>query len=335
MWAATAAATQRTVVATWPDYDPDGAEAGGRLAAAGLDLRLEPKLDHRTPEEVVSIMRGASGCIVSTDPFPRTVLETLPGLRVIARVGVGTDSIDLDVATSRGVAVTTTPGANTDCVADHAVAMILACARRLPRFDRSVRAGRWERTGPHAGFDLSGSTVGVVGAGAIGKAVLRRLAGFPVTRLFLDPAGTGDVEGAERVAGLDELLARSTIVSLHVPFLPETRGLIGARELALLGPEGILVNTARGGIVDEPALVEALGAGRLRAAALDVFEREPPVDERLLALDNLLLSPHVAALSRGTIARMVAMATASVCEVLAGGRPHGLVNPAALDRPGG
>jgi phosphoglycerate dehydrogenase-like enzyme len=273
-------------------------------------------------------MEDAVAGIVSTDPFDAAVFAACPKLRVLARVGVGIDSIDLAAATAAGVVVTTTPGANDQVVADHTLALMLATVRRIVETDRSVRAGEWSRGGPLTAWDLHGRTVGIVGLGAIGQAVARRLRGFDCIVLGHD-VEPRQVMGVESLP-LDELLTRSHVVTVHVPLSGSTRGLIGKRELALLPAGAIVVNAARGGIVDEEALVQALRSGRVRAAALDVFADEPPAGSPLLELPNVVLSPHVAALSEGSIRRMLSMAAQSVVAVLEGREPAGVVNPPAL-----
>jgi phosphoglycerate dehydrogenase-like enzyme len=314
-------------------YDPCGARTGERLQAAGLRVRFAPKTGARGAAELAALVRDAVAAIVSTDPFDPSVFAAATRLRAIARVGVGTDSIDLAAATERGVVVTTTPGANHDTAADHALALILACLRRLREHDASVRRGEWPRGGALTPWDLHGATVGLVGYGAIGRAVGRRLAAFDTRLLVTEPLG--DVgRGAERVA-LGELLTRSAVVSLHLPLTRETRGLIGRRELARMRPDAVLVNTSRGGLVDEAALAEALRQGRLRAAALDVFAAEPDVPETLRSLPNVLLTPHIGGLSERSIERMTAAATENVLRVLRGAPdPATVANPAVLDRLG-
>lgn len=316
------------VVVTWPDYDPDGQHLGRALRRAGLTVRLEAKRGARSPSQMRALLDGAVAAIVSTDPFDAGVLAASPDLRVIARVGVGVDSIDIDAATAHGVAVTITPGANEATVADHTVALMLAALRRVCEHDAGVRQGDWNRTGRHTPWLLSGSTVGLVGFGQIGRSVARRLGGFDVRVLVTDPVAPKD--RAVEAVSLDALLAASDVVSLHAPLLPSTRRLIGARELALMRPTAILVNTARGEVVDEAALVDALERGRLRAAALDVFEREPPRSSRLLSLPNVVLSPHNAGLSIPSIEEMTRRATSSVIEVLRGRAPEHLANPQVL-----
>jgi phosphoglycerate dehydrogenase-like enzyme len=323
------ASVPQDVVVTWPDYDADGEHLGRALRRAGLTPRLEAKRGARSATEMPGLLAGAVAAIVSTDPFDAQVLAASPDLRVIARVGVGVDSIDVDAATVHGIAVTITPGANEATVADHTVGLMLAVLRRVCEHDGGVRRGRWNRTGEHTPWLLSGSTVGLVGFGHIGRTVARRLAGFDVRVLAADPIAPRDA--AVAAVSLDELLAVSDVVSLHVPLQPGTRGLIGARELALMPSHAILVNTARGGIVDEDALVRALDRGRLRGAALDVFEEEPPRASGLLALPNVVLSPHNAGLSIPSIEEMTRRATSSVIEVMRGAVPEHLANPLVLE----
>jgi phosphoglycerate dehydrogenase-like enzyme len=317
-----------TVVVTYPAFDEDDPRTGGALRAAGLEIRLEPRVGERSPEEVLRFMAEATAGVVSTDPFDRSVFAGCPRLRVLARVGVGLDTIDLEAATEAGVGVTTTPGINTSTVADHTLALMLACIRRVTENDASVRRGEWDRGGRLIGTELTGSTVGIVGLGAIGRAVAKRLAGFDVRVLGYDVA---DIQpaGIERV-GLDELLRSSDVVTVHVPLAPATRMLIGARELALMRPGSLVVNTARGGIVDEAALLDALRRGQVAGAGLDVFEREPPVRSELLELSRVVVSPHVAGIGVAAQQAALEMAVDAVLSVLDGRRPAGLVNPDAL-----
>lgn len=316
------------VLVTWPDYAVDAPGLGAALRDAGLVPRLAPKLGHRTPADTLALARAAVGAIVSTDPFDADVLAGCPALKVIARVGVGVDSVDLAAATAHGVAVTVTPGANEATVADHTMALILAAVRRICAHDAGVRRGEWNRTGEHTPWALSGTTVGLVGYGSIGRHVGERLRGFGVRLLVTDVAATA-ADGVE-VVGMEQLLSAADVVSLHLPLAPGTRGLIGAEQLALMPDHAVLVNTSRGGVVDEQALVDALLRGRLRAAALDVFADEPPIHSALLSLPNVTLSPHIAGLSTQSIDEMTRRATASVIDVLAGRLPRHLANPELL-----
>jgi phosphoglycerate dehydrogenase-like enzyme len=325
-----------TVLVTWPDYDMHGAAQGAALARAGLSVRAEPKLGERSTAQVERLASGAVGAIVSTDPFDARVLAASPDLRVIARVGVGLDSIDVDAATAHGVAVTVTPGANEATVADHAVALMLCLIRRVVEHDAGVRRGEWNRTGRHTPGTLSGMTVGLVGYGHVGRRVAERLIGFGVRILVTDPLPARDA----RVLAVefDRLLADSDVVSLHAPLTPETRGLIARRELAAMRSGAVIVNTSRGGMIDEDSLADALLSGHIAGAGLDVFACEPPGSSRLLELPNVVLSPHVAGLSGPSVAEMTRRATTSVIQVLEGRVPTDLANPEVLDRlpaPGG
>jgi len=320
----------RSVLITWPDYPADGSHVGTRLAAAGLSIRRAPKLADRSAEELCELAAGASAAIVSTDPFDVRVFAACPELRIIARVGVGVDSIDLEAASAAGVAVTTTPGVNESTTADHTVALMLAAIRRVAEHDAAVRRGEWPRSGPHVAWDLAGTTVGLIGYGRIGKLVAKRLGGFDTKIVFTDPNVPANGH-AQRVE-LDALLACADVVSVHTPLVAGTRSLIGSREFALMRPDAIFVNTARGGVVDEQAMIKALEAGHIRAAALDVFEAEPPRSPRLLELRNVVLSPHVGGISELSVGAMVDQATAAVLDVLSGRVPNGLVNPEVLSR---
>jgi phosphoglycerate dehydrogenase-like enzyme len=329
-------AVGRRVLVTWLDFDPDGETTGARLRAAGLDLRLAPKTGRRTSADVRALLDGAVAAIVSTDPFDREVFESAPGLCIVARVGVGTDSIDIDAASDAGVLVTTTPGANRETTADHALAMILAAIRRVVEHDAAVRKGAWSRGAAVMPWDLHGTTVGLLGCGEIGRAVARRLAGFGVEVIAHDPA-IGALDELEdlrvEIVGFDDLLDRADLLSLHLPLTSATRGILGARELARLGSTAIVVNTARGGLIAEGALADALRTGRLRAAALDVFADEPQVPRELVALPNVVLTPHIGGLSERSVARMTELATTQVLAVLDGlTLPAGLVNPDVLTR---
>jgi len=281
---------------------------------------------------VAGLLTGAVAAIVSTDPFDADVFADAPSLRVVARVGVGVDSIDLAAATAAGVVVTTTPGANEVPVADHTLALMLSVLRRIAEHDAGVRRGEWNRTGPSVPMELTGATVGLVGFGTIGRLVAERLRGFGVRLLVSDPLVDPGAGPDLEVVALPELLARADIVSLHAPLTDATHHLIGARELASMARHAILVNTSRGPLVDEEALRAALASGHLRGVGLDVFEHEPP-DPTLFGGDpRVVLSPHIGGLSERSIDEMTQRATASVLDVLAGRPPLSVANPAVLDR---
>jgi D-3-phosphoglycerate dehydrogenase len=319
-----------TVLVTAPGFDADGAETGSRLRQQGLTVAHAGPRGNRAPDEVARLARGAIAAIVSSDPFTDAVFSASPELRVIARLGVGVDSIDLDAATRAGVVVTTTPGLNDETCADHAVALLLAASRRIVEHDASVRRGEWDRGGALTPWDLHGKRVGVIGFGRIGRSVVRRLTGFGTEIRVFDPITAP--EGELACATLDELLRWADAITLHAPLTPETQGLISAAELATMRPGAILVNTSRGGLIDEAALVEALMSRRLRAAALDVFRDEPPSNPTLRALPNVVLSPHIGGLSVEAIHAMASQCVQQVLDALDGRVPDGVVNPDVLER---
>jgi glyoxylate reductase len=282
---------------------------------------------------------GAHGLLcLLTDRVDVALLERCPRLRVVSSYSVGLDHVDLAAATARGVAVGHTPGVLTETTADLAFALLLAAARRVAEADRFVRGGGWtaqRRWEPELllGRDLHGATLGIVGLGAIGRAVARRAQGFGMEVLGWS-RGPREVPGVERVA-LPELLERSALVSLHVALAPETRGLVGRAELARMPAGSVLVNTARGGIVDEQALAEALRSGHLHAAGLDVFAEEPlPADSPLRELPNVVLAPHVGSATVATRERMAERAVANLLAGLAGERLPWCANPEVYERRG-
>lgn len=314
------------VVVTWPVYDPQGPSTGALLQDAGLGIRLHPRTGNRTPEELIEILGDAVGVIASTDPFDESVFAACPRLKVIARTGVGVDAIDMDAATAAGVVVATTPGANEEAVADHALAMILALQRRLAENDAAIREGRWDRAGDLTPGDLYGATVGLIGSGVIGNAVIRRLRGFGSTICIYDPFLKQAPEGTDLV-DLPELLERSDVITVHAPLTDGTRGLLGANEFAAMKPGSFIVNVSRGGIVDEDALAEAIRSGHLGGAGLDTFVREPIGDSPLRDLPTVIMSPHIAGLSHRSIAAMTEQATQAVLDVLQGRLPAHPKNP--------
>ncbi len=262
------------------------------------------------------------------------MLGAAPGLKIIAKNGAGVDSVDLDEAARRGITVAVAPGANADAVAEHAIALMLALVRDLRRLDGGMRRGRWEGTA-WLGRDFRGSVLGLVGYGSIGRSTARLASALGAEVIVCGRAST-DAGGFELVTDLDSLLARVDILSLHCPLTEQTRGLIGRRELALLKPGALLVNTARGPIVDEAALVEALRSGHLGGAGLDTFAVEPIApDNPLLALDNVILTPHVAGVTRNAALQVATITARNVVDALAG-RPlppaHVVAGPARTQR---
>ncbi len=249
-----------------------------------------------TPDAIARETAMADGVIVTTNPLPSAAIAALgPRIRIIGRAGIGLDAIDLEAAERRGIAVFHTPDYATEEVATHAVALILALNRRLME-GNAIARGRWTAWRDLAPIEpLHEQTVGVVGCGRIGRAVIARLAPLVRDVIAFDPYAPEAPPGARLAASLDELLHQSAVVTLHSPLTPDTRHMIGARELAALPRGAHLVNVSRGPLIDEPALIEALAGGQIGAAALDVLEAEPlPPDAPILAAPNVLLSPHVA-----------------------------------------
>lgn len=296
------------------------------LREAGAEVMLSP--GERAPDEntMRRLVPDADAVIAGTEPITAAVLASAPRLRVVARRGVGTDSVDVAAATARGIAVTVTAGVVTEAVADHTMALLLAVSRRIAALDRRMKAGAWERL---AGTDVHGKTLGIVGFGAIGRAVARRAAAFDMRLLASDPQPDTAAATAlgVRLCDLPALLAASDVVTLHVPLGPTTRGLIGTDALARMKPGAILINTSRGAVVDEAALEAALRAGRLAGAGLDVYREEPTRQTALVTLDVVVATPHVASYTVETTARMEEACARAVLAVLRGERPEHVVNP--------
>ncbi len=262
----------------------------------------------------------------------RELMAAAPRLRVVASVSVGFDHIDLEAAAERGIAVCNTPGVLTDAVADYTMLLILELARGLLPYAAMVRDGRWAKGEPvPLGFDLAGKVLGIVGYGRIGRAVAERARAFGMRIIRHDIAA--DASTGEQSRSLDDLLREADIVSLHVNLTPATAHLIGERELRLMKPTAYLVNTARGGVVHQAALVSALRDGAITGAALDVLEREPcELDEPILALPNVLVLPHAASATRETRRAMRELAVRNLLAVLRGEAPECCVNPETLER---
>lgn len=286
------------------------------------------------PPDRETLLEKAAGqegllCLL-TDPIDTEVMDAAgPQLKVISNCAVGVDNIDLAAATARGIPVGNTPGILTETTADFAFALLMAAARNVVAGDAYVRAGKWKTWGLTVllGEDIHGAALGIIGYGRIGKAVARRAAGFGMRILVYDPTSESEEKGVEKV-DLPTLLAESDFVSLHTPLNADTRHLIGETEFKQMKPGAILINTARGPVVDPEALYTALKTKQIAAAALDVTEPEPlPADHPLLELDNLIVAPHIASASRATRSKMAAMAVENLLAGLNGERLPNCVNP--------
>lgn len=289
------------------------------LRASGFEVMMNPQGRILEKEEMRRHIRDADAVIVGVDPLDRDVLEQAEKLKIIAKYGVGTDNIDIDYASARGIAVKTTLGANTDAVADYTFALMMAVARKVLSIDRACRQSDWQK---QTTVDVYGKTLGLIGLGNIGKAVVRRAAGFEMNVLAYDAKpdeAFAAEQGVQYVASVDALLEEADFITLHVPLLPSTRHMIGAGQLARMKETAVLVNTARGGLIDEQALYEALRDGRIWGAGIDVFEQEPPENKAILELDNLVIGSHCAASTVQAVDRMGIMASEHVIHYLCGG----------------
>lgn len=306
------------------------------LRRAGATVEVNPQDRVLTRAELLAAVRGRDGVLcLLTDRIDAAVMDAAKGCRVLANYAVGYDNIDVPAATARGIAVTNTPGVLTDATSDLAWALLFSAARWIVESDAFTRAGKFTGWAPmlFLGADITGRTLGVIGAGRIGTAVALKSAGFRMQVLYTDAVANATLEqevGARRVP-LDDLLRESDFVSCHVPLTSETRHLIGRAQFAMMKRTAVLVNTSRGPVVDEVALVEALRSGTIAAAGLDVYEAEPRLAPGLADLPNVVLAPHLGSATVETRAKMARMAAANLVAVLSGERPANCVNPEVLE----
>ncbi len=295
------------------------------LRGEGLLVDVVPTLG---PEELARRIGPFHGLVVrSASRVTAAVIEAAPALRVIGRAGAGLDNVDIDAAGRRGIVCMNVPDGNTIAAAEHTMALLLAVARKIPQAHAHLRGGKWERE-PFLGVEVYGKTLGIVGLGRIGTEVARRAQGFQMSVVAYDPyldTGVAERLGVERV-DLDALLRRSDFISVHVPLTKETRGLIGAAELARTKPGVRIVNCARGGVVDEPALAAAIQTGRVAGAGLDVFDREPPWGSPLVDLDAVVVTPHLGASTVEAQTRVAVAIARQVADLLVRGIVRHAVN---------
>jgi glyoxylate reductase len=309
-----------------------------------VELRQEAHVEMSTDDrplskaEVMERLRDVDGAMTMlTDPIDREVLSACPRLKITSNVAVGFNNIDTAVATELGVMASNTPGVLTETTADFAWALLMAAARRVVEGDVFTRAGKWKAWSPTMllGRDVHGKTLGIVGFGRIGQAMARRAAGFNMKVIFHNRGRVDDSVlrklDAEPVS-FEELLGMSDFISLHVPLSAETTHLLNDRAFALMKPACIVVNTARGPVIDEKALVRALKNKQIAGAGLDVFENEPQVEPDLLSMANVVLAPHIGSGSYETRLKMCMMAAANLLAWLRGQRPPNLVNPEVWNR---
>lgn len=293
------------------------------LQAAGFEVDTVPtEVDLRKePHRVVEQVQGYDAVLAGAEIYSREVLQQLPDLKVISRYGVGFDAVDLAAADAQNIVVTITPGVNHHSVAEQAFALLMGIARMTRTQDRAVRSGEWER---ELTPRVWGSTIGIVGLGRIGQAVATRAIGMGMHVLAYDPFPNEEFAKTHQIKllSLEELLKQSDYVTLHLPVTPETIDIINRDTLAIMKPGSVLINTARGGLVDENALVEALESGHLRGAGLDVFKKEPlPVESPLIKLENVLLSCHTGGLDQESHRDAYAMAAQNIVKLHQGEWP--------------
>jgi phosphoglycerate dehydrogenase-like enzyme len=303
-----------------------------RLLAAGFEVKYPPAKQALLSEsQIIEALGGVSAVIAGSEPYNDRVFTAAPQLRVVSRSGVGSDAIVMADATRHKVVVTITPGTNHDAVAETAMALLLTLARSVIHLDREVHAGRWPRD---AVRPVRGSTLGIVGLGRIGQSVAQRATGFGVRIVACEkfPDREFVARYGIELVDLDTLLSQSDFVTLHVPMGPETKGLINRQTLARMKPGAILINTARGGLVVERDLLQALESGRIGGAGLDVFEIEPAIGNPLLSHPNVVASPHVAGVDTQSLSDMANLAAQNIVDLSHGKWPeHCVMNQAVRD----
>jgi D-3-phosphoglycerate dehydrogenase len=300
------------------------------LRAAGVPYRLHQA---KTEDEVIAVARDADAIILQYAPITGRVLDGLPRCLVAVRYGVGVDTVDLAAATARGVMVANVPDYCIEEVSDHAIAMLLSLWRGVTSYDRAVRGGTWSATERPPMPRLAGKILGVIGVGRIGAQAARKAAGVGMRVIGYDPYLSSLPAGVQKVT-LEELLQQADAVSLHMPLTAESRHLINEAALRKMKPTALLVNTARGGIVDTSALIRALREGWIAGAALDVLEQEPvPRDSPLLSLPNVILNPHAGWYSDQSVPELKRKTAETAVAVLRGQRPTSVVNPDVFASP--
>ncbi|OWK36637.1 phosphoglycerate dehydrogenase [Fimbriiglobus ruber] len=300
---------------------------GPVLRGAGVEMVFPTRNVQMTEDELLAQLPGAAASLAGSEPYTRAVIEkaAAAGLSVIARAGVGYDGVDVAAATDHGVAVTITPGTNHDAVAEHTFMLLLALAKNLITQHTAIQKGQWVR---RANQPLRGRTLGVVGFGRTGKAVALRGQAFGMPVIAFDPFADKDFAAKHHIplVELNDLLKQSDVVTLHMPMLPGTKHIINAESLGLMKKTAYLINTARGGVVNEPALYDALKNNRLAGAGLDVFDEEPPQpDNPLLQLDNVVMTAHTAGVDVQSRDDMARAAAEAIAKMLAGEWPTGWV----------
>ena len=318
------------VLSTSPTFGHYVSEPSEYLENHGCEVDLFPQGKEISQEELVQGVAEYDAIIVGIEKFTKAVIQASKRLKILAKHGIGVDNIDVDAASAKGVVVTNAPGTNSDAVADLTIGLFLSLARSIPFADRSVKEGKWPRM---VGVQVNGKVLGIIGLGQIGKKVAKRALGFDMRVLAYDVFK--DEAFAKKwgftYVSLDEVLAESDFISIHVPISPSTRGLIGERELNLMKKGAFLVNISRGDIIDEEGLCRILKEKRIGGAALDVFAQEPPTGSPLLDLDNVIATPHMGGYSFEALRETGMVCAQSIIDVFEGKRPEFIVNPEVLN----
>ena len=304
------------ILVTPTSFKPDKpGPALERLRSFAGELVFNPHARPLTEDELMPLLDGCDGCIAGLDHFNRTVIYSARTLKVISRYGAGVDNVDMAAANERHITVCNTPGVNAQAAADLTFGLMLCLARKLPLLDRSTRAGGWDR---FIGVELYQKTLGIVGLGAVGKAVAQRAAGFSMKILACDPVIDTAYTQAHGIIAVNfnELVSESDFLTLHLPLDGETRYIISADVMRNMKKGAILINTARGGLVDEAAACELLQSGHLGGLGLDVYENEPPDNSPLFALDNVVVTPHTAARTAEATAAMAMLSVENLINAL-------------------
>ena len=287
------------------------------LRAAGHELVFNPVGRPLTEDELIPLLQGCDGYLAGLDYVTEKVIASCDRLKVISRYGVGYDRVDLEAAKKKGIAVTNTPGVNAAAVAELAMSLALSLARHIPMLDRKTREGEWIRS---TGMEMGGKVMGIMGLGAIGRNVARYAQGFGMSVMAYDPYINREYAAANniRVAEFDEVIREADVISLHLPLTPETKHIIGEDSLSKMKKTALVINTSRGGIIDEDAVYAFLKEGKLGGLGIDVFEKEPPTGSPLFELDNVVVTPHTAAHTREATENMANLSAANLLEVLSG-----------------
>lgn len=292
------------------------------LRSFSKDLVFNPQERPLAEDELIPLLDGCEGFIAGLDFITRKVIENATDLKVISRYGSGVDRVDLAAAKENGVVVCYTPSVNADAVADLTFALLLGVARKVPMLNRKTREGEWIRS---VGFELYGKTFGIIGLGAIGKAAAKRAAGFSMKVLAYDPYINKEYAGANGIisASFDDIVKEADFISLHLPLTDESRNIIGAEVMKKMKKGAVIINTARGGLIDESAAYELLKSGHLGGLGLDAFELEPPGPSPLFTLDNVVVTPHTGAHTAEAISAMAELSVTNLIDVLSGKEcPH-------------